>query len=316
VPNVAGLAALTRAAAPQLGVFLACRAEELGITARQLADLRSAGVVERAYPRVYCFTAVAPSAEQRLRAALAWAGPAASAAARSAGALYALSDVHAQQPEIVVPESLRARHPEIIVHHARHRSALMLRTVRGIPTTGPEATLQALAHVLDPVALEVACEDARRRRLTSVPALHRYLERFGARGRPGATRLRVLLTDLDPRWPSRSKLEVLTRRLLAEEGLTRFVREHPLIEGGQTFRYDFTFLRERVILETNGKRWHDDATDYQRDQHKWSIPARHGFRLVFATWSDVTEHPERFVAGLRAALTSIPVNRVPQTVPD
>ena len=57
-----------------------------------------------------------------------------------------------------------------------------------------------------------------------------------------------------------------------------------------------------MILETNGRRWHDDATDYQRDQHKWSIPARHGFRLVFATWSDVTEHPERLVAGLRAAL--------------
>ena len=304
MPNVAGLAALTRAAAPQLGVFLASSAEALGITARQLADLRSAGVVERTYPRVYCFTAVAPSAEQRLRAALAWAGPTASAAARSGGALYGLSEVRAPQPEIVVPESLRARHPEIIVHHARHRPALMLRAIRGIPATGPEATLQALAHVLDPAALEVACEDARRRGLTSVPALHRYLERFGARGRPGTTRLRRLLTELDPRWPSRSKLEVLTRRLLVAEGLTDFVREHPLTDGGQRFRYDFTFLRERVILETNGKRWHDDTTDYQRDQRKWSVPARHGYRLVFATWSDVTEHPERLVAGLRAALTS------------
>jgi hypothetical protein len=284
-------------------VFLASRAETLGITARQLADLRRAGVVERLYPRVYCFTAVAPSAEQRLRAALAWAGPAASAAARSAGALYAMSDVHAAAPEIVVPESLRARHPEIIVRHARHRPALMIRSVRGIQTTGPEATLQALAHVLDPVALEVACEDARRRGLTSVAALHRYLERFGARGRPGTTRLRGLLAELDPRWPSRSKLEVLTRRLLAAAGLTDFVREHPLVDGGQRFRYDFTFLRERVILETNGRRWHDDATDYQRDQHKWSIPARHGYRLVFATWSDVADHPERLVAALRAALT-------------
>jgi hypothetical protein len=304
VPNVAGLAALTRDAAPHLGVFLASRAEEFGITARQLVDLRRAGVVERAYPRVYCFTAVAPSDEQRLRAALAWAGPAASAATRSAGALYALSDVQAPQPEIVVPESRRARHPGIIVHHARHRPALMLRTVRGIPTTGPEATLQALAQVLDLVALEVACEDARRRGLTSIPALHRYLERFSARGRPGTTRLRALLAELDPRWPSQSKLEVLTRRLLVAHGLTDFVREHPLIDGGERFRYDFAFLRERVILETNGRRWHDDPTDYQRDQHKWSVPARHGFRLLFATWSDVTAHPERLVAGLRDVLTS------------
>jgi hypothetical protein len=304
VPNVAGLAALTWVAAPQLGVFLAARALALGITARQLADLRGAGVIERIYPRVYCFTAVAPSPEQRLRAALAWAGPTAAAAARSAGALYAMADVHTPKPEIVVPESLRARQPEIVVHHARHRPALMLRTVRGIPTTGPEATLQMLAHVLDPAVLEVACEDSRRRGLTSIPALYRYLERFGTRGRPGTTRLRTLLTELDPRWPSRSKLEVLTRRLLVAQGLTDFVREHPLVEGGRRFRYDFTFLRERVILETNGRRWHDDATDYQRDQYKWSIPARHGFRLVFATWPDVTQQPERLVADLRAALTS------------
>ena len=51
MPNVRCLAALTRAAAPELGVFLASRAENLGVTARQLADLRSAGVVERIYPR-------------------------------------------------------------------------------------------------------------------------------------------------------------------------------------------------------------------------------------------------------------------------
>ena len=58
-----------------------------------------------------------------------------------------------------------------------------------------------------------------------------------------------------------------------------------------------------MILKTNGRRWHDDATDYQRDQHKWSVPHATGFRLVFATWSDVTEHPEQLVTGIRAALT-------------
>jgi hypothetical protein len=40
-----------------------------------------------------------------------------------------------------------------------------------------------------------------------------------------------------------------------------------------------------VILETNGRRWHDDPADFERDQEQWSVPARHGFRLVFATWA-------------------------------
>lgn len=252
---------------------------------------------------MYRFTAVAPSPEQALRAALLWAGPSAAAGGRSAGQLYGLEEVVAPAPEIVVPAEVRARSPQLIVHHARTRSALMLRQVRGIPTTGPEATLLALAHALDPIAIEVACEGARRRSLTSVPALRRYLERFGSRGRPGVRALRELLRQLDPHWPSRSKLEVLTRRLLVANGLTDFVREHPLSdENGRRFRYDFTFLGPRVILETNGKRWHDDPADFQRDQHKWSVPARHGFRLVFATWHDVTERPDHLIVRLRSTL--------------
>jgi hypothetical protein len=61
----------------------------------------------------------------------------------------------------------------------------MIRTVRGLPTTGVEATLLRLAHELGEEEFEVACEDARRRQLTSIAALERYLERHARRGRPG-----------------------------------------------------------------------------------------------------------------------------------
>jgi hypothetical protein len=88
------------------------------------------------------------------------------------------------------------------------------------------------------------------------------------------------------------------------DDLTDFVREYPIDDDSERVRFDFTFIHARVILETNGKRWHDDPADDRRDLRKWSIPARHGFRLVFATWSDVNDRPERFVADLRAALTS------------
>ena len=38
-----------------------------------------------------------------------------------------------------------------------------------------------------------------------------------------------------------------------------FIREFPLEWKGRTHRYDFAFPTRRVILETNGRRWHDDA---------------------------------------------------------
>ena len=79
-------------------------------------------------------------------------------------------------------------------------------------------------------------------------------------------------------------------------------RTLPLAAGDRRFLYDFAFLSERVILEVNGRRWHDDAADFERDQEKWSVPARHSFRLVFATWESVTRHPDRLIAELRTAL--------------
>ncbi len=95
-----------------------------------------------------------------------------------------------------------------------------------------------------------------------------------------------------------------TRRLLVANGITGFQREFPLEWGGHTHRFDFAFVSRRTILETNGRRWHDDATDYEYDNEKWSVPGRHGYRLVFATWEKVTRQPAQLLAELTATLAA------------
>jgi very-short-patch-repair endonuclease len=237
-----------------------------------------------------------------LRAALLWAGPHAAAAGRSAGEVDRLEGVRATRPEIVVPRSHRGRAAGVHIHRSDDRA--VLRRVRGLPVTGVEATLLALGAVLEDEAFEIAFEDARRRNLTSIRAVYAYLERHGRRGRPGVGALRAAQRELDPVHPSRSTLEVKTRRLLVARGLTEFTRELPLDWGGRTYRFDFAFERERTILETNGRKWHDDPTDYERDNEKWSVPGRHGYRLVLATWTKVTRDPDALVADLAATLAA------------
>ena len=120
-------------------------------------------------------------------------------------------------------------------------------------------------------------------------------------GRPGSA-LRALLDGSIPH-PARSVLEVKTRRLLVANGLTDFVRELPLEWCGRTYRYDFAFVPAH-ILETNGRRWHDDANDYEFDNDKWSVPGRHGYRIVLATWHKVTRQPAALVSELAATLAA------------
>lgn len=296
------MATLSRLSVRTQGVFRLADAVSAGVTTNQVSGLVGSGVIERVLPRTYRLVAVARSSEQDLNAALLWAGADAAAAGRSAGERYRLEAVRAARPEIAVPPGTRARSTVVTVTEGSRR-ALMIRMVNGLPTTGVEATLLRLAHVLDEEAFEIACEDARRRRLTSVPALHRYLERHAKRGRPGVRAMRNLLRDLDPEHPARSVLEVKTRRLLVAHDLDDFVREFPLEWKGRTYRYDFAFPAHRVILETNGRRWHDDTTDYEHDNEKWSVPGRCGYRIVFATWGKVDRHPEELVDELRAAMT-------------
>jgi very-short-patch-repair endonuclease len=80
------------------------------------------------------------------------------------------------------------------------------------------------------------------------------------------------------------------------------VREYPLEWGGRTHFFDFAFERCQTILETNGRRWHDDPADYERDNEKWSVPGRHGYRMIFATWRKVTERPDQLLAELATTL--------------
>jgi very-short-patch-repair endonuclease len=287
-----------------LGAFRGRDAVADGVSRKQLAVLKAAGVIERELPDVYRMAVVKRTAEQRLRIALLWADVGAAAAVRSAGELYRLEGVHAPKPEITVPSSNFVRSEHVVVHRHDDVAPLMLRRYRGLRVTGVEATLVSLARVLEGEAFEVACEDARRRGLTGVPALEKYLARHARKGLPGLGVTRALLDELDPVFPSRSTLEVTTRRLLVANGITGFRREFPLTWKGRQYRFDFAFEHARAILETNGKRWHDDPNDYEHDNEKWSVPGRLGYRIVLATWDDVTKHADKFIADLAETLAS------------
>ena len=303
MPHESAVARLSALSAASLGVFRGRDATDAFVTRKQLGVLCRQGVIERVHPDVYRLTAVQSSSEQQVRAALAWAGESAAAAGRSAGELYGLEGVRADVVEIAVPRSLRMKSVSVRVHQA-YAAALMVREIRGIRVTGIECTLLSLAASLDEEAFEIACEDARRRRLTSVSALRSYLRRFGRAGRPGVRVMRRLIDELDPVHAARSTLEVKTRRLLVAHGITKFVREFPLEWDGRTYLFDFAFEREKTVLETNGRRWHDDAVDYELDNEKWSVPGRHGYKIVLATWDKVTKTPEALLSELAATMNA------------
>ena len=74
--------------------------------------------------------------------------------------------------------------------------------------------------------------------------------------------------------------EALMIRRVVANGLGNFTREFPLEWRGRRYYFDFAFEPSRLIVETNGRRFHDDPIDYEYDQEKWRVPARYGYRIV------------------------------------
>jgi very-short-patch-repair endonuclease len=289
---------LTELSRASEAVFRGRDAVAIGVTRKRLAVLHRAGVIARELRDVYRLTVVEPSSRQRLQAALLWAGATAAADGLSAVELYGMEGVRAERPEIAVSEQVRARSAAVVAHRIGDPAVLMIRTYRGLRVVGVERALVSVADRLPGERFEIACEDARRRRLTTVAALRAYLARFGSQRLPGATTTRALLDHLDPIHPARSTLEVKTRRLLVANGIRDFRREVAFEWRGRIYRFDFVLDRTRTILETNGRRWHDDPLDYEHDNEKWSVPAHHGYRLVFATWDKVTRRSAELIEEL------------------
>ena len=117
MPKEPVVTTLSKLSASSLGAFRAEGATALGVTPNQLARLSRQGVIERVFPHTYRMTAISPSAAQRLRAALLWAGDRAAAAGRSAGELHGLEGVRASSPEIVLPHEVRGRMRGMTVSH-------------------------------------------------------------------------------------------------------------------------------------------------------------------------------------------------------
>ena len=279
--------------AGSLGVFRGSAAVALGVSRNQLAALVSGGRDRAGAPR-----RVPHGGGRTLRRAAASCRAAVGRRRRRCRGVVCGRALRPPRRARPGPGGRRAglesrALEEVVVHRATTFAPLMVRRHRGLRVTGVEATLVALGararrrSVRDRVRGRAAAKAHRSAGVTHVP---RPVRASGSSRRPR-----------DPRTPrrARSRLPGAIDARGEDAPAARRARHHRL-----SARVPARMERPRVplrlrvratrtILETNGRRWHDDPTDYEHDNEKWSVPGRHGYRLVLATWDKVTQRPEQ-----------------------
>jgi very-short-patch-repair endonuclease len=148
----------------------------------------------------------------------------------------------------------------------------------GIPVTRPVQTLIDLATELKPLQLERAVNEADKRDLVDPERLRSALDGYG--GMPGVRTLRTML-DRHTFRLSDSDLEIYFRPLALDAGFPLPLSKQWVLD----YEVDFLFPDHRLIVETDGLRYHRTPSQQARMVKRDQDHVAEGFRVIrFTHW--------------------------------
>lgn len=143
-----------------------------------------------------------------------------------------------------------------------------------------------------------AIDRALRKRVTTLSLMYEALALTANRiGNP--SRLRLLLDSRDLPW---SAAERLAHQLLRRAGIRGWRTNTPIFLGGRLYYIDIAFPRLRLAIEIDGRRHEEDEDLFESDRWRQNALVGDGWRVLRFTWDMLKNHPEVFVAAVRAAM--------------
>ena len=97
---------------------------------------------------------------------------------------------------------------------------------------------------------------------------------------------------------ARSEAERLLIRLLRSAQITGWKANYP-VSG---YIVDVAFPVQKVAIEVDGWAFHSDQKTFQNDRKRQNTISLRGWTVLRFTWLDLTEHPQRVIAEIAAAL--------------
>jgi very-short-patch-repair endonuclease len=167
----------------------------------------------------------------------------------------------------------------------------------GVPVTSPARTIVDRAGS-DPKGVADMIEQAAVLGLLDVLAIDRVLD--GPRRR-GAKHLRRVLEPWRRYRPGikiRSRMEAKLLPLLSEAALPIPQTNVRVRAGRKTYEVDFLWRAEKVVVETDGGRFHDNPAAGSRDSDRNHALAGAGYLIPRLGWEDLRDRPGPTMAEL------------------
>ncbi len=148
--------------------------------------------------------------------------------------------------------------------------------------------------------LERAVDQAEVLRLFDLTAVEHVLDR--ANGRRGAAKLRRALEAARDPALTESELEEAFLALCRAHAIPRPEVGVWLAVGGGHVKADFLWRAERLVVETDGYRYHAGRRAFERDHRRDNVLQLADWKVRRFTWRQVTGDADLVAATVRAAL--------------
>lgn len=287
----------------QQGVISLAQLVALGLTPRAVQKRASCGRLYRVHRAVYSI--VPPSLlskKGRFMAAVLACGDGAVLSHRSAADLHGLRAARRARIDVTVPGRSRSIFKGLDVHRSSMLTAADVTIVDGIPCTTIARTLLDLAAAVDRRSLQRALEQGEIMEALDLGALKDQLRRNHTTR--AAHRLRAALADYAGGTPPESEFEERFLALCAAAGLPlpeRQVYINPG-DGEPIVRADFAWRAQRLVVETDGGRFHRTRWAFESDRRRDQRLTLAGWRVLRITWRQLRDEPQRIAALIAQAL--------------
>ncbi|MGH9194699.1 MAG: DUF559 domain-containing protein [Acidimicrobiia bacterium] len=168
--------------------------------------------------------------------------------------------------------------------------------------TTPTRTLIDLASVESEEVVEIALQYAVRKGHTSIGRLNQRLESLSGRGRRGI-RVMQRLIEVQPSRPVQSVLEVKLLRAIRDSGLSIPATQFEVRDADFHVFLDFAYPEQMVAIEAEGREFHVEPFDFEKDLARRNILTSLGWRVLHVPWDEIVRNPKRVAESIRKLLS-------------
>jgi very-short-patch-repair endonuclease len=293
---------VARLAGVQHGVVSRTQLRALGLGEDVIDRATSSTRLHPLFHGTYAVGHANVSRNGRLLAATLACGPGAVVSHGTAAELLGIREFVPEEVDVIAAVEAGRKISGIRRWHVPPPRPGEVRVHEGVPCTGPSRTIVDLAGVLGEPALRGAIEGAKVAGMLDVAEIDAIL---AGRRRRGSRSLRLVLDDWR-RYPAeirvRSRLEAKLLPLLTRRGIPIPRVNHKLGVGAKRYELDFLWPEHRLVVETDGGRYHGNPFARARDSERNRALRAAGYEVRRLSWSDLVDRPAATLAEISRLL--------------